>query len=119
MVNMKLVFIPFLFIILLGTNSINAQTTTSDEVKSLIKKKIEYNKKNGYGFRIQLESGLETAIKTTQSKFKLEYPTIKTHILFESPEWKVQVGDYKTRLEADRILNEIKLKFPSAIIVPR
>jgi hypothetical protein len=119
MMNMKSIFMFFLFTIILGITNVNGQTTTSDEVKSLIKKKIEYNKKNGYGFRIQLESGLETAIKTTQSKFRIERPTIKTYILFESPEWKVQVGDYKTRLEADKILNEIKKKFPSAIIVPR
>ena len=119
MIHMKSVFVCVLFAIFLGTANVNGQTKTSEEVKSLIQKKIEYNKKNGYGFRIQLESGFETAIKTTQSKFRLEHPTIKTHILFESPEWKVQVGDYKTRLEADKILNEIKLKFPSAIIVPR
>ncbi len=116
---MKSIFVSFLFTVILGITNINGQTTTSDEIKSLINKKIEYNKKNGYGFRIQLNNGHETAIKTTQSKFKLEHPTIKTYILFESPEWKVQVGDYKTRLDADKILNKIKLKFPSAIIVPR
>ncbi|WP_301402536.1 SPOR domain-containing protein [Polaribacter huanghezhanensis] len=116
---MKSIFVYFLFTIIIGITNVNGQTNTSNEVKSLIKKKIEYNKKNGYGFRIQLESGHETAIKTTQSKFRIERPTIKTYILFESPEWKVQVGDYKTRLEADKILNEIKKKFPSAIIVPR
>lgn len=116
---MKSIFVSFLLTIILGITNINGQTTTSDEVKSLIKKKIEYNKKNGYGFRIQLNSGRETAIRTMQSKFRLEHPTIKTYILFESPDWKVQVGDYKTRLEADKILNEIKFKFPSAIIVPR
>jgi len=108
-----------LLTIFIGTANIYGQTTTSDEVKSLLEKKIKYNKKNGYGYRIQLDNGNEIAIKTTQSKFKLEHPTIKTYILFESPEWKVQVGDYKTRLEADKILNGIKLKFPSAIIVPR
>lgn len=119
MTNIKSVFVSFLFTIILGITNVNGQTTTSNEVKSLIKKKIEYNKKNGYGYRIQLESGIETVIKTAQSKFRLEHPTIKTYILFESPEWKVQIGDYKTRLEADKVLNEIKMKFPSAIIVPR
>ena len=37
--------------------------------------------------------------------------TPEQDILFESPEWKVQVGDYKTRLEADRILNEISMVY--------
>ena len=117
--NIKSVLTSFLFTVILGTMSVNGQTNASDEVKSLIKKKVQYNKKNGYGFRIQLDNGLETTIKTTQSKFRLEHPTIKTYILFESPEWKVQIGDYKTRLEAVKILNGIKLNFPLAIIVPR
>ena len=119
MMNIKSVLACFLFALFFGTLSINGQTNATNEVKSLIKKKIQYNKKNGYGYRIQLDNGLETTIKTTQSKFRLEHPTIKTYILFESPEWKVQIGDYKTRLEADKVLNEIKLNFPLAIIVPR
>ena len=115
----KTAFVSIICVLFIGIISVNGQNTTSDEVKSLIKKKIQYNKKNGFGFRIQLDNGNETTVKTTQKKFRLEYPTIKTYILFESPEWKVQIGDYKTRLEADKVLNEIKLNFPLAIIVPR
>ena len=117
--KIKSIYISFFFVLFVGTTTALAQTSTSEEVKSLIKKKREFNKKNGYGFRIQLDNGLETSVKTTQSKFGLEFPSIKSYILFESPDWKVQVGDYKTRLVADKVLNEIKLKFPSAIIVPR
>jgi len=115
----KSIFISFLLLLFVGIHSSNSQTNASDEVKSFIKKKREFNKENGYGFRIQLDNGFETAIKTTQSKFKLEFPDMKTYILFVSPEWKVQVGDYKTRIEADKVLNEIKRKFSSAIVVPR
>jgi len=116
---MKSIFIPFLIVLVVGITSTNAQTTTSKEVSALIQKKRTYNKENGYGFRIQLNNGFETAIKTTRSKFNLEFATIKTYIIFESPEWKVQAGDFKTKLEADKVLNEIKKKFPSAIVVPR
>ena len=115
----RTIFISFLVLFLASITTVNAQTTKSKEVSALIKKKRAYNKENGYGFRIQLDNGFETAIKTTESKFKIEFPLIKTYIIFESPEWKAQVGDYKTRLEADKILNEIKVKFPSAIVVPR
>mgnify|MGYP003667634729 CR=1 FL=1 len=51
--TMKSVYVCFLFTIILGTTNVNGQTTISNEVKSLIKKKIEYNKNNGYGFRSQ------------------------------------------------------------------
>ena len=108
-----------LFVFCLCNININAQTSATKDVTDLIKKKRAFNKKNGFGLRIQLDNGFETAIKTTKSKFEIEFPTMKTYILFESPDWKVQVGDYKTRLEADKILNGIKKKFPSAIVVPR
>ena len=117
--KLKSVFTCLLFICFSGLYSTTAQTSMNNEVASLIKKKRAYNKENGFGFRIQLDNGFETAIKTTRSKFKLEFPKMKTYILFESPDWKVQVGDYKTRLEADKVLNEIKIKFPAAIVVPR
>ena len=117
--KIKLILSSFLIVVFFNINSISAQTTMNDEVKSLVKKKIKYNKDNGYGFRIQLDNGFETTIKTTQSKFKIEFPEVKTYIIFESPEWKVQVGDFKTRLEADKAVNQFKRKFPSAIVVPR
>jgi len=117
--KLRSIFIPILFIFCASNLSISAQTIVNEDITALIQKKREFNKKNGFGFRIQLDNGLETAIKTTKSKFELEFPTMKTYILFESPDWKVQVGDYKTRLKADKVLNDIKKKFPTAIVVPR
>lgn len=102
-----------------GTLQSKAQIVKNEKVTDLIKKKRDFNKENGIGFRIQLTNGFETSIKKTNSLFKIEYPTIKTYILFESPDWKVQVGNYKTRLEADKALNQFKKKFPESIVVPR
>ena len=115
----KSFLISFLFIFFVGIHFTYSQTTETKEVAALIKKKRIYNSKNGFGYRIQLENGLERIVKTTHEKFKIEHPTIKTYIKFESPDWKIQVGDYKTRLEADIALNVIKLKFRAAIVVPR
>ena len=33
---------------------------------------------------------------------------------YKTPEWKVLVGEFKTRIEADRTLNTIKHKFGGA-----
>jgi hypothetical protein len=120
MMNVKSIFISFLLTVTIGLLNVNGQTTTSNEVKSLIKKKIQYNKKNGYGFRIQLFYGSEVKAKTELKSFNIQFPNIKTYIDYSSPpNWKSLVGDYKTKLEADKILNNIKLKFSSAIVVPR
>ena len=111
----------FLAAIFFSTSmAINAQTNMDSNVVSLIEKKRAYNKKRGYGFRIQLFYGTETKARTELKAFSMAYPEIKTHIDYSNPPyWKSLVGDYKTRLEADKILNTIKTKFPAAIVVPR
>ena len=44
---------------------------------------------------------------------------MRQHILnTEQPEWKTQVGFYKTKLEADRALLNFKRKYQSAIVIP-
>ncbi|WP_188598228.1 SPOR domain-containing protein [Polaribacter pacificus] len=118
---MKIKQIAFIFTILsmTGLPEIFAQNTDGELVKQLIAKKRNYNKEKGYGFRIQLSNGNEIDIKKTRELFALEYPTIASYILFESPEWKVQVGDFRTNLEADKALNIFRKKFRGAIVVPR
>ena len=78
--NIKSIFSCFILVLCFNITNTNAQTSVSEDVKSLIKKKRTYNKENGYGFRIQLYYGFETKAKTELKKFKLEFPKIRTHI---------------------------------------
>jgi len=94
------------------------QKTDNQLIEEFINKKKDFNKEFGYGFRIQLYNGFEVEAKKTRAKFRLEFPDIKTYLVYRQPEWKIQVGTYKTKLEADRALLEIKREFRSAIVVP-
>lgn len=95
------------------------ETKTEQEyIQDLIAKKRAFNQENGYGFRIQLYNGLETESKKIKSKFEVEFPEIQTYLTYQSPEWKIQIGLYRTRLEADRALLQYKKKFSGAIVVP-
>ena len=95
-----------------------SSTTQNDTLKKFIQKKRAYNKKYGYGYRIQLYNGFETEVKKTRAKFRIKFPDVKTYIIYKSPEWKVQVGNYKTKLEADRALLAFKDQFYGALVVP-
>lgn len=117
--KVKHVFLVFASLCFFGIQTTKGQTNKSEIITELIKKKKKFNEANGFGFRIQLANGNEIEVKKTKELFQIEYPTIKTYILFESPEWKVQVGDFKTRIEADKALNEIAKKFKGVIVVPR
>ena len=117
----KTVIISCLFFVgFLTSQSIYSQSKKSDStlINELISKKRSFNKEFGYGFRIQLYNGLETEAKKTKTKFKIDFPEIKTYLLYRQPEWKIQVGFYKTKLEADRALLDLKRKYGSAIVIP-
>lgn len=93
---------------------------SSQSIKQLIAKKRAYNKNKKYvkGYKVQLFYGSEEGAIKIREDFLSVYPDISSELKFHSPYWKVWVGSYKTRLEADRGLLEIKGGFPSAIVVP-
>ena len=120
---MKKLITLFTFLIVGGI--FNAQIVFSQEEKTdnqliveLNNKKIEFNKAYGYGYRIQLYNGFEVEAKKIRAEFRIQYPEVKTYLVYRQPEWKIQVGSYKTKLEADRALLVIKKKFSSAIVIP-
>lgn len=70
------------------------------------------------GFKIQVFSG------NNQSKSKNEafskkaqvenaFPEMETVVTFNSPFWRLRVGNFQTREEAEEVLKEMKRKFPS------
>ena len=117
----KLLFIFFCFgFLMISSHEVLAQEEKTDNqlIEELINKKKEFNKAFGYGYRIQLYNGFEVEAKKIRAEFRIEYPEVKTYLVYRQPEWKIQVGSYKTKLEADRALLEIKKKFSNAIVIP-
>ena len=95
----------------------------SDEIKELIQNSVNssFEKPTIKGYRIQLfsESGANVKTKATsvQSEFVKSYPSIPAYIVFESPNFKIKAGDYRTQIEAQKYLKQIKSTFPGAFIV--
>jgi len=87
------------------------------KISKLLALKSEMSKDNEIGdrYKIQLFYGnngeANEVIKDYRSKF--EYPSL---IAYEAPNYKVWVGNFRNRLEADRALLKIKESFPSAFI---
>jgi hypothetical protein len=96
--------------------NINAQE--EQKIDAVLTQKIEYNKNNrkGKGFKIQLYNGSESKAYRMKGNFEVAYGIVAV-LSYESPEWKVRVGNYKTRLEADRALLIFKEKFGGAIVL--
>ncbi len=115
----------FLTFILIGSTYVSAQEEgsltiqSSESIKQTIAKKKAYNKSltKVKGFRIQIFFGSEKGAYKTRDKFRSIFSKPFIKIQNFPPDWKVRVGNYKTRLEADRALEDIKKSFPGAIVL--
>ena len=112
--------ICFFLVVFFSSKTTYSQSEKSDNtlINELISKKRSFNKEFGYGFRIQLYNGIEAVAKKTMATFKYNFPETKTYLVYRQPEWKIQVGFYKNKLEADRALLKFKRKYQSAIVIP-
>jgi hypothetical protein len=97
-------------------------TPSSDE---LISDLVERHKRNGLmkqtttGYRIQLYFGSERS-KASEIKtdFSNNFSNTPSYLLYQQPNFKVRVGDFKTRTEASAFLESIKEFYTTSFIVP-
>ena len=73
---------------------------------------------NVVGYRIQVytDSNQRTAksqAKQRASNIVARFPDLKTYLAYKSPSWRLKVGDFKTRGEADQVLHDMKEAFPA------
>ena len=114
----KIVLI-FCFFLAFSFNSFSQnETNESKKIKNLITKKRAFNKKYGFGYRIQLYNGNEQQARKLHERFRIEFPGNSIKLVYRAPEWKVQVGNYKTKLEADRDLIKFREEFSGIIVIP-
>lgn len=77
------------------------------------------NQKNGYRICIFADSGQEANRKAehVRSVFMSMYRDIRPYKTFNSPFYRVYVGDFKTKSEAMKFLKTLERNFPNAYIV--
>ena len=94
------------------------EVITNPLVKEMVQKYIDSQTGKLKGYRIQIHFSPEkNKANEIKLKFVAAYPDKKAYENFETPYFKVRVGDFRTRLEAHKFLNEIAIDFPGAFIV--
>jgi|ERR1051326_3820006 hypothetical protein len=89
-----------------------------DRVKEMLQKYSDSRNGKMKGYRVQIHFGAEKIkAKDVKSKFLTKYPDTHAYDFFETPYFKVRVGDFRTRLEAYKFLKQIENDFPGAFIV--
>jgi len=92
-------------------------------IEELISKHIEYNKELNSisGFRVQIFFGSGNFSRTNamkgRSDFMEKYRDIDVYVVFQSPNYVVRVGNFRTRLEAEALKQKILPDYPEAYIV--
>lgn len=74
------------------------------------------------GFRVEIffsskMDAKEQALKT-KVDFLSEYPDFAVHIKFIAPNFRVRVGDFRTKNEAWKLYKKIQKEYPTAFVVP-
>ena len=68
-------------------------------------------------YKIQIYNGDTENSKKKLMEFKKENKDFDATIVFSTPMYKVWVGNFKTRIEAEKNLNDLKKKYPNAILI--
>lgn len=94
-------------------------------IDSLIARRIALNKEvsgNGSpyvmnGYRVQIFFGTDRKeAYVQQAKFKSLYPELDTYLSYTQPNYRVKIGDFRTRAQAQKMMNELRPNFPSLFI---
>jgi hypothetical protein len=92
-------------------------------INTLVEKHVAFNENRNSikGFRIQIffDSGNNSKSKATtiMNEFTAKHPKTEAYLMFLEPNYKVRVGDFRSRMDAQRFLYKIAEEYPDAFIV--
>lgn len=108
----------------LTTSYINAQdanisVSQDPKFEQLLNEKRKTNVSNALNdrYKIQIFSGESEKAKKTLIEFKQEFSDIDGTIVFNTPNYKVWIGNFKTRIEAERNLIGIRKKYNNVHLI--
>jgi hypothetical protein len=109
------------------TDSTGIAVHKDPRVDLLIKKQMQINeettrdsRRNIPGFRIQvINSSDRNQVFAVKTKIYQLYPDLKSYLIYQSPYYKLKVGNFKTEEEAAPYLEQISKLFPSGVYTVR
>ena len=119
-----------LFVFLMYSGTALAQDSLSQvyrdpRVDSLVKKQIQINevttrdsRRNIPGYRIQVANSSDrNQVFTIKTKIYQMYPELKPYLIYQPPNYKLRVGNFRTPEEAQEYVEKLTRDFPSGVYV--
>lgn len=117
----------FSLALMLGLVRLNAQTTGDVEfiedpaAATVIRNKIIYNcditEVQGYRVMIGFYNSRSTATREQSNAITLWGKDHITKLKFDEPNWKVFIGEFEEKADAERFLQLVRKKYPGARII--
>ncbi len=87
-----------------------------DKIVDLLDIYKTYNESSEY-YRIQVGFGSYDKAERIKSEVEIDFPDMASKIDFDSPTYRVRLGRFKTKLEAERKFKEVRSKYPDAMLL--
>ena len=120
-VGMKrmLFFVPLIAGLVLKAQQAELRLTLPENLEAVMARKIDLDKKRSeqQQYTVQIFSGNFDQAEIQLERFVEYFPEIEAKLSFETPNYKIRVGCYATRLEGLTALAEIKKKFSQAFLL--
>jgi hypothetical protein len=121
----------FLFLLFCGSRVMAQVTDTTVTVEKdpridqLVRKQIEINevttretRRYVQGFRIQVMNSPDRAkVLAAKARVFEQFPDWKPYLLYQSPNYKLRVGNFKTQEEAQDAMKQLSKIFPTGVYV--
>ena len=104
-----------------GAGAVTANQDVTHSLESLLAESAERNKeiKSLPGFTIQVYLGTSReAANKAQRQVYMALPEARPGIKFVQPNYRVFVGQFMERMEAQKTYSSLKKEFPNALIIP-
>lgn len=86
--------------------------------EELNKKAYLENKKSIPGFRVMvINTNDRTKALDVKTTLLRNFPEHKTYLIYQSPNFKVQIGNFKTQAEAEKLKKIIVRLYPDGVII--
>jgi len=101
----------------------NVEIIRDSRIDSIVKLHVAYNKSlegiQGYRVQIFFDAGNNSLNKAEAEaeQYQTLFPNDTAYISFTEPYYKVRVGDFRSRLEAEGYMHEILKDYPNAFVI--
>jgi len=96
---------------------------SDSRLDSLIARHVRINEmKDGFdGWRVQIFSGSGNEARQAANDMRVDflamYPEIPAYLIYQSPNFKIRVGDFRTELDAIHLQRQLAYQFPGGFVV--